>query len=1005
MRTWIASALLAVSWLLGLHYYQPADWPCWAMTVALGVLLFAGEPRCLRKKGRKKGDRSNLPERPEGCFAQIGPVPFFSPLPARRDLGIAFFAMLPAVWFLGWPYRAAPLLVALGTAILWVRIPRRWPKSLAWGAVKAGTVLFAQSLAIQVYMSGTARCHDLPWPLPSLVGWVASLAGFDAAVDGKSVVIHSIAQVHRLTATWDLLVDPVTLLFFVGAAVALGLGEKKGTAKRRGQVQFAGTARGVLRTNWTSPLFFSPFFRLALVIAAWLPVRVGLLMAIMLDRGLRADPNVPPALMNQFFDARVHLLLLVVPVLLAWRFVRPEMNTGSWLGRSDSDPPEPEELPSSNPSSSPGSQAPASPGSQAPAWEPRVSGQSTGKRRFPSWSLGIRVRLSPFFRRYLLGLAAIGLAVAVAAFLFHWDPVGRAKGGRVMFVERHSEWEPTTRPYDTESYGEDPSYSYSGIYKYCGQFYQMSQLLEESAIDDRTLAGCDVLVVKTPTARYSRDEVTAIERFVEAGGGLLLVGEHTNVMNTSTYLNDVARPFGFKFRHDLLFCIGSPYVQWVVPATVPHPAVQHVPPMHYAVSCSIDPGISIGRAVVRNTGLWNLPPDYNSENFFPQAEYRADMRYGAFIQLWATRHGRGRVAAFTDSTIFSNFSTFEPGKPELMLGMLQWLNHRSMWDNGWARLLLFALMVATVIGLAVGGTVLCRSRSSLADRTLTRSASEESTGRPRLRFGLVWPRLRFGLVWFRAGSGKVGSESNAWLPLLAVGTCGWTLGAMAVLGLQHWAMPPLEVHTPMKRVVLDRTVSQVPLSRGGFTDDDGLGYGLVEQWIPRLGYYTTRQSGPAAFSGDLLVVIAPTRSVSREFRQQLAEYVADGGKLLVFDSPDVEGTTSGSLLWPFGMEIDHRAPAKGELRLEDGWPAIELGAVCEVRGGEPFMWVGETPVASRSRFGNGSVTAIGFGSLMNDSNMGYHWMAEPGEFEQTIFDLLFMLIRSAVEDEPAQAPR
>jgi len=25
----------------------------------------------------EKGDRSNLPERPEGCFAQIGPVPFF----------------------------------------------------------------------------------------------------------------------------------------------------------------------------------------------------------------------------------------------------------------------------------------------------------------------------------------------------------------------------------------------------------------------------------------------------------------------------------------------------------------------------------------------------------------------------------------------------------------------------------------------------------------------------------------------------------------------------------------------------------------------------------------------------------------------------------------------------------------------------------------------------------------------------------------------------------------
>ena len=29
-----------------------------------------------------KGDRSNLPERPEGCFAQIGPVPFSATGPA-----------------------------------------------------------------------------------------------------------------------------------------------------------------------------------------------------------------------------------------------------------------------------------------------------------------------------------------------------------------------------------------------------------------------------------------------------------------------------------------------------------------------------------------------------------------------------------------------------------------------------------------------------------------------------------------------------------------------------------------------------------------------------------------------------------------------------------------------------------------------------------------------------------------------------------------------------------
>ncbi len=38
---------------------------------------------------RKKGDRHHLPERPFGCFAQMVPVPFFSPL--RLEISLAFF--------------------------------------------------------------------------------------------------------------------------------------------------------------------------------------------------------------------------------------------------------------------------------------------------------------------------------------------------------------------------------------------------------------------------------------------------------------------------------------------------------------------------------------------------------------------------------------------------------------------------------------------------------------------------------------------------------------------------------------------------------------------------------------------------------------------------------------------------------------------------------------------------------------------------------------------------
>ncbi len=247
----------------------------------------------------------------------------------------------------------------------------------------------------------------------------------------------------------------------------------------------------------------------------------------------------------------------------------------------------------------------------------------------------------------------IALAVALFTVAIYWCPVGGRKDGRVMVVERHSKWEPTTKPYDTKWFVEpkrafrdvNSGYNYARIYRYLGQYYEMSRLLEKDKIDDDTLAKCDVLVIKTPTERYSPEEAAAVTRFVEQGGGLLLIGDHTNFERSSTIMNDITRPMGFIFRDDLLFSFNeSPYEQLYVPPAVPHPAVQHVPPMDFAVSCSIDPGYSRGRPVIANTGLWSMGPDYHMENFHPVPNHCPEMRYGAFVQAWAARYGKGRAS-------------------------------------------------------------------------------------------------------------------------------------------------------------------------------------------------------------------------------------------------------------------------------------------------------------------------------------------------------------------------
>lgn len=855
MRAWIGLGLLATSWLWGLGFYQPGSWTIWTLVVGLGTLLLAERPSLRIESAQSR---------------------------------VAMAMLLPVAWFLPWPYRAAPLLMVVGLALQLIPIPRRGLASLGWGAVKAGVVLLAQSLAMLAYAQFTARSHDLPGPLVRLVAMVASLMGIETAVDGPFVVLPAIREVSHLTATWDLLLDPASLAFLLGGFTLLGLQAAHRMPPGR---------------RWSAWIHASR--TLALVMVAWLPLRAGLLVALLVHRSARVDLVTPLTTMNQFLSPWVHLLALAGPVLLAWWFVRMP-----WGNLAEDLEPSPDDV------------------SNVPA--------------------------THFERLAWLFVLA---GAAIVTFAVQWDPVGRPKGGRVMVVERHSTWEPTTRPYDTESYGENASYTYAAIYDYCERFFEMSRLMPNDPINDDTLSKCDVLMVKTPTEAYEPKELDAMTRFVERGGGLLLVGEHTNFERSSTYLNDLARPFGFKFAHDLLFQVGSPYVERKEWPVVRHPVLQNVPSMHFAGSCTIDPGRSWGRAVVQDVGKWNLQPEYHTPNFFPQAMYRPEMRYGAFIQAWATRSGRGRVLAFTDSTIFSNFSTFEPGKPELMLGMLQWLNHTSPLDPISVRLPL--LIAGLVLGLAA---------------------------------------LVAGLLAAR-------NLNATWLPLTAAGMLGATLALMLVVVGQQAAFPSPKPVRPMTEIVFDRTVSDVILCRGGFTTDGkGEGFGLVEQWVPRLGYFPKRRSGQEAFSGDALVVLCPSRSVTDQFRQQLVDYVQEGGRVLVIDSTDNTSTTANGLLWPFGLSLSAAMGTSGRLRQADVWPDIAIESAFAIHGGEPFLWVGGTPVGARVKVGKGEVMAVGCGAIFNDKGMGDHWMRQPDADQRRRYDLLYSMVRGLIEGSPVGPP-
>jgi hypothetical protein len=128
--------------------------------------------------------------------------------------------------------------------------------------------------------------------------------------------------------------------------------------------------------------------------------------------------------------------------------------------------------------------------------------------------------------------------------------------------------------------------------------------------------------------------------------------------------------------------------------------------------------------------------------------------------------------------------------------------------------------------------------------------------------------------------------------------------------------------------------------------------------------------------------------------------VAQGGKLLVIDSPENTGSRANSLLWPFGLSIHHDRAWTGKLSTTVKLPTVDIAGANEVTGGRPVGKLDQLPVAATARHGKGSVMAVGFGSLWNDKRMGESWMVEPDGAVKARYDLLFALLRSLLDDRP-----
>lgn len=557
-----------------------------------------------------------------------------------------------------------------------------------------------------------------------------------------------------------------------------------------------------------------------------------------------------------------------------------------------------------------------------------------------------------FDKNRIISLVLISLAsfFIVGYFGFH-DP-GIPKQGRILIDEVHSDWEKTTQKYDTKWYGQESGYNYYCMADYLRYYYKLERNF--GTITPHLLSDYDILILKIPTSKFSNEEIEAIEKFVKAGGGLFLLGEHTNVFGSSVYLNSIAKRFGFYFRYDCVFDIEKKFEQlYRPPKVLPHPIVQNMPCFLFATSCSIEPKSLLWENVMLSSGLKSLDIDYSSSNFYPQVIDATEMDFGAFLQTIGVKYGKGRVVGFTDSTCFSNFSAFIPGKPELLLGTMNWLNKKNLTGNG-----LNYIFLILAVGLLILGLLIFKGKDSF----------------------LIITSIIF---------------------MIALGIFAFTL-----INKLNYSLP--KPHTKPVYVCFESKHSEIKLPIEGFVEDYEHSFEIFYQWVLRLGYFPMVEGDIK--KGEVVVIINPKKEWRPKEISQIKDYLNLGGKILLMDSPANATSTTNSLLSAFDVQINHQKKIDSShlyaqpfnkyypLRVLASPITNQRVKTKDQAGWQPIFFATTTGevIGVKLQHGKGSLVVLSFSDRFTDAKMGIVESTIPDEELTEVYQLEFDIIEGLV---------
>lgn len=231
-----------------------------------------------------------------------------------------------------------------------------------------------------------------------------------------------------------------------------------------------------------------------------------------------------------------------------------------------------------------------------------------------------------------------GILVWAAIMSQNWYSL-TCRTGQVGIIDG-GEWAKSDTPLlKTSKLNIDTMYSYS----------EWRDLLAAKAISYGELDGSIVEAwLITPTRPISHGNIESLLAWVEGGGHLIVVTDHTDLFGHAAVTNALLRPIGLCTSNTAFF------------------------PDRPDTTADVTLGRSVWLKTANTQSGWCLWPqvtarwteeqaDYSAPNFFGPLRESGDDHYGRRVISGSRAIGKGTVTLFGDSTVFANFAIYQPG--------------------------------------------------------------------------------------------------------------------------------------------------------------------------------------------------------------------------------------------------------------------------------------------------------------------------------------------------------